>query len=103
LAKAARFTGIAAEAQGRTGEGIAWIRGARAELGFGKGEEGGFGKLRREWKEKREDKRILQNDADWGADAGRLEEAKVLDMLEKKWVKQNDTVSDMCIVVAYEC
>jgi hypothetical protein len=94
-AKAARFQGIGAENQGKTGEGIAWIRGARHELGIIRSEEGkigGFSKLKKDWKEKREDRKILKGDSDWGSDAGKLEEGRVLDMLEKKWVKMNDTV-----------
>lgn len=94
-AKAARFQGIAAENQGKTGEGIAWIQGAKHELGILKSDNGksGFSKLRKDWKEKREDKRIVKGDSDWGTDAGKFEESRVLDMLEKKWVKMNDTVS----------
>ena len=90
-AKAARFMGVAAEAGGRTGEGIAWIKGAKRELGFGSEEQGDLGMLRRV-REKREDKKISRNDANWGADAGRMEEVKVLDALEQKWRRQNDTV-----------
>jgi BRO1-like domain len=95
-AKAARFQGIAAENQGKTGEGIAWIKGAKHELGFitnDDGKVGGFAKLRKDWREKREDKKIIKGDSDWGADAGKFEEGRVLDMLEKKWTKINDTVS----------
>ncbi len=32
-------------------------------------------------------------DIDWGDDAGREEEGRVIDMLEAKWVKMNDTVT----------
>jgi hypothetical protein len=94
-AKAARFSGIAAETQGRTGEAIAWIKGARHELGTLKSTDsriGGISKLKKDWKEKREDKRILKGDSDWGIDAGKLEEGRVIDMLDKKWTKLNDTV-----------
>lgn len=99
--KAARFLAIDAEGRGKVGEGIAWLRGAKRELGLG-GEDGrsggkvlvkGFEKIKRDWKERREDRRIQKGGADWGADAGRLEEGRVVEMLEKKWVKMNDTVS----------
>jgi hypothetical protein len=95
-AKAARFLGIDADREGRGGEGIAWIRGAMKELGTGGedgGSAGGLAKLKRNWKEKMEDRRVAKGGAEWGADAGRLEEGRVLEMLEKKWVKQNDTVN----------
>jgi hypothetical protein len=94
-AKAARFQGIGAEGQGKVGEGIAWLRGAKKELGFAADEAGGLrgvAKLRKDWREKREDRRVQKGDADWGADAGKFEEGRVLEMLEKKWVKMNDTV-----------
>jgi hypothetical protein len=97
-AKAARFLGIDAEGQGKVGEGVAWLRGAKRELGFlVAGEDKGLkglSKLKKDWKEKREDKRVDRGDADWGVDAGRFEEGRVLDMLLKKWEKMNDTVSN---------
>ncbi|OCL09951.1 hypothetical protein AOQ84DRAFT_397114 [Glonium stellatum] len=95
--KACRFLGIDAELAGKTGEGIAWLRGAKKELGFaavGAEDEkkaSGFAKLKKEWAEKREDRRI-EKGGDWGADAGKFEEGRVVDMLEKKWVKMNDTM-----------
>lgn len=97
-AKAARFLGIDAEGAGKVGEGIAWLRGARNELGFfTSGEEGiqkrGLGKLRKNWKERREDKKVERADAEWGGDAGCFEEGRALDMLLTKWEKMNDTVS----------
>lgn len=96
--KACRFLGIDAELAGKTGEGIAWVKGARRELGFlvaGKEEEkkvGGLFKLKKDWAEKREDRKV-EKGGDWGADGGKFEEGRVLEMLEKKWVKMNDTVS----------
>ncbi|EDN04637.1 PH-signaling protein PalC [Histoplasma capsulatum] len=122
-AKACRFFGIDAEMGGKTGEGIAWLRAGRGVLGFrgtlegdakekGRGGFGtGFSKLKREWSERREERRIekeaaassrgqgLEREAemDWGDDAGREEEGKVLDMLEAKWVKMNDTVNTQLI------
>ncbi|KAK0661046.1 pH-response regulator protein palC [Lasiodiplodia hormozganensis] len=102
--KACRFFGIDAELEGKTGEAIAWLRAARRELGFlsGSGSAGGgeeessksrgfASRLKKDWAEKREDRRI-EKGADWGSDAGRFEEGRVVEMLEKKWVKMNDTV-----------
>jgi hypothetical protein len=97
-ARACRFFGVDAELGGETGKGIAWLRAGLGELGVGRsGEEGGSGKgglrgLRKEWSERREDKKV-ERGLDWGADGGRLEETRVIEMLEAKWVKQNDTVS----------
>lgn len=100
-AKACRFFGVDAELEGKTGVGIAWLRAAKKELGFagegaseaeGKKFGGGLRKLKKEWSEKREDKKI-EKGGEWGSDAGKFEEGRVVDMLEKKWVKQNDTVS----------
>jgi hypothetical protein len=96
-AKACRFFGIDADLGGKTGQGIAWLRGGRLELGLAKrGDEGEaqrrlFGKWKKGWEEKREDKKI-QRGREWGRDAGLVEEGRVLDMLEAKWVKMNDTV-----------
>ncbi|KAF2187825.1 pH-response regulator protein-like protein palC [Zopfia rhizophila CBS 207.26] len=95
--KACRFLGIDAELAGKTGEGIAWLRGAKKELGFAAmgGEEekkaSGFSKLKKEWQEKREDRKIEKGEG-WGADAGKFEEGRVVEMLLQKWVKMNDTM-----------
>ncbi|KAM5451176.1 hypothetical protein MaudCBS49596_003881 [Microsporum audouinii] len=119
-AKACRFFGIDAEMSGKVGEGIAWLRAARAVLGFKgstaeastekyfKSKLGGFSKLKKEWSERREEKKIekeamsskageLETDIDHGDDAGRDEEGRVIDMLEKKWVKMNDTINTQLI------
>jgi hypothetical protein len=55
-----------------------------------------FGRLKKGWEEKREEKR-LENGSHWGADAGRAEEQRVLEMLEKKWGKMNDTVGSFFV------
>lgn len=94
-AKACRFFGVDAELGNQTGNAIGWLRAAMAELGVEVGKEGkktGLGRLRKGWSEKREDRKV-ERGANWGADAGRLEETRVIEMLEAKWVKQNDTVS----------
>lgn len=95
--KSCRFLGIDAEMAGKTGEGIAWLWGAQKELGFtalGAEEDkkkSGFSKLKKDWKEKREDKKVERGEG-WGTDAGKYEEGRVVDMLLKKWNKENDTV-----------
>ncbi|KAI4179996.1 MAG: hypothetical protein L6R41_007516 [Letrouitia leprolyta] len=101
-AKACRFFGIDEELGGETGKAIAWLRGARKELGLKVGEEGekgwakGWGKLKKGFDEKREDKK-LEKGGEWGADAGRMEEGRILEMLEKKWVKLNDTINTQLV------
>jgi hypothetical protein len=94
--KACRFFGIDSELGGQTGAGIAWLQAGMHELGFGLKEEGkkslSLGRFKKGWDEKREDRKV-EKGAHWGADAGRLEESRVLEMLEKKWSKMNDTVS----------
>ncbi|KAL9036593.1 MAG: hypothetical protein Q9214_006061 [Letrouitia sp. 1 TL-2023] len=95
-AKACRFFGIDMELGGETGKAIAWLQGAEEELGFASGTaEGSFSKgiskLKKDFAEKREDKKI-EKSGDWGNDAGRFEEGRVIEMLEKKWNKINDTV-----------
>lgn len=96
-AKACRFFGIDAELGGQTGAGIAWLHAGLHELGVFPQAEGtkkglSLGRLRKDWSEKREDKKV-EKGAGWGSDAGRFDEARVLEMLEKKWTKENDTVS----------
>lgn len=95
-AKACRFFGINAELEGETGKGIAWLVGGKKELGFtstdGEGSKlKGFAKLKKDWSERREDKKV-EKGGEWGSDAGRLEELRVIEMLEQKWNKMNDTV-----------
>lgn len=113
-ARACRFFGIDAELAGKVGEGIAWLQGARTHLGLRGGagsssaadenaqSKGGFSRLKREWTERREERKIGKDAGagrgekgplEPGDDAGRDEEGRVLSMLEAKWVKMNDTVS----------
>jgi hypothetical protein len=100
--KACRFLGIDAELGGRTGEAIAWLRAGLSELGFAaKADEQSqkglsLNKLKKDWKEKREDKKV-EKGKDWGSDAGRFEEARVLEMLDAKWSKMNDTINTQTI------
>ncbi|KIH94927.1 pH-response regulator protein palC [Sporothrix brasiliensis 5110] len=114
-AKACRFFAIDADLGGQTGTALAWVHGALLELRDGSGGPGGaagrgsaspssspaadkkslldrFKKDRAEKREKKEDKRV-ERGAGWGGDAGRLEETRVLAMLDAKWTKQNDTVN----------
>ena len=104
-AKACRFFGIGAELSGETGVGIAWLIGGKNVLGFGgTQEEGskfkGLAKIRKDWNEKREDNKI-ERGKDWGGDAGRLEEARIIEMLEKKWNKMNDIVTGISVFSVY--
>lgn len=96
-AKACRLFGINAELEGETGYGIAWLVGGKKQLGFSSpNNEGskmkGLAKFKKDWTERREDKKI-EKGGNWGSDAGRLEELRVIEMLEQKWNKMNDTVS----------
>lgn len=94
-AKACRFFGIDAELDGQTGNAIGWLHAALQELGVevkdASKKSSGLGKLKKEWTEKREDRKV-EKGTTWGADAGKLEEVRVIEMLEAKWTKQNDTV-----------
>lgn len=97
-ARACRFQAIAADAQGETGKAIAWLYAGLNELGFeisqkdGSSKTGSLSKLKASWNERREDKKITKGSARWGTDAGKAEEARILEYLEKKMVKSNDTV-----------
>lgn len=96
-AKACRFFGIDADLGGETGQGIAWLIGGTKQLGFtGSKDEGskmnGLARFKKDWTERKEDKKIAKG-SEWGSDAGRLEELRVIEMLEQKWNKMNDTVS----------
>jgi len=100
-AKACRFFAIDAELGGDMGLALGWLRVAFAELdveppeGAATKRRGGgltFGRLRKEWSERREDKRI-EKEGMWGLDAGKAEETRVVEMLNDKWSKINDTVS----------
>ncbi|CAK7262778.1 hypothetical protein SEPCBS119000_000158 [Sporothrix epigloea] len=105
-AKACRFFAIDADLGGQTGTAIAWVHAALQELGEGNfSSPSGLGssteknklldRFRRDRAEKREKKedRRIERGANWGFDAGRLEETRVLTMLNTKWTKQNDTVN----------
>ncbi|PKS07895.1 hypothetical protein jhhlp_006503, partial [Lomentospora prolificans] len=98
-AKACRFFGIDAELGGQSGTAIAWLNAGLQELGAERKDDKksfGLSRLKREWSDKREDKRV-ERETDWGADGGKLEETRVLDMLSEKWNKMNDTVLTQAI------
>ena len=104
-AKACRFFGIDAELSGQTGTGLAWLQAGLHSLGLSAASDtseskksglGGLGRLKREWNEKRENQKVERGTA-WGADAGRAEEARVLESLDKKWGKMNDTINTQLI------
>lgn len=93
-AKACRFLGIDSELGGQTADGIGWLQAGLQELGadIKDSRKGlGLGKLKKEISELMEDRRV-DKDRAWGADAGKLEEMRVIDMLSAKWNKINDTV-----------
>ncbi|KAN0067797.1 hypothetical protein V8E54_014044 [Elaphomyces granulatus] len=115
-ARACRFFAVDAELAGKVGDGIAWLRAGRGALGFKSALEddqstgkrkGGLSKLRQDWTERREERKIekgadISNGRpkgwlDWGDDAGWEEEYRVLEMLETKWVKMNDTINTQLI------
>jgi hypothetical protein len=101
-AKACRFFGIDAELSGQSGNALGWLQCGLQELGIEPKEakKGLMGRMKKEWTEKREDKKI-ERGAGWGSDAGKLEETRVLEMLEEKWTKINDTVSPSCFLPIY--
>lgn len=119
-ARACRFFAVDAELAGKVGDGIAWLRAGRGALGFKSALEddqstgkrkGGLSKLRQDWTERREERKIEKGAdissgrpkgwLDWGDDAGWEEEYRVLEMLETKWVKMNDTVSRSNIISSF--
>lgn len=73
------------------------LNGGLGELGIevkdeaGKKKGFGLSRLKKEWSEKREDRRV-EKEAAWGIDAGRAEEGRVIEMLSVKWNRDNDMV-----------
>ncbi|TPR03068.1 hypothetical protein CAN33_0013095 [Aspergillus niger] len=119
-ARACRFFGVDAELSGKIGEGIAWLRAAKGALGVrGAGTAAaetketntksrtGLSRLKQGWMERREERR-MEKDAGSrdrtekgelgpGDNAGREEESRVIEMLETKWVRMNDTINTQLI------
>ncbi|KAJ4524941.1 hypothetical protein HRR78_003088 [Exophiala dermatitidis] len=97
-AKACRFQALDEDMAGSTGKAIAWLRAARNGLGLEVGKDGaakssGLGKLKASWTERREDKKIEKGSASWGMDGGKLEEARIVEYLDQKMNKENDTMN----------
>lgn len=97
-AKACRFFGLDADVSGKTGEAIAWLHAGMNSIGLeipsGKSDiSSKFSKLKVSLNEKREDKLLAKGRGKWGADAGKAEEGRILDWLEKRWSKMNDTMN----------
>ncbi|KAI8628095.1 pH-response regulator protein palC [Xylariaceae sp. FL1651] len=93
-AKACRFFGIDAELSGQTGSALGWLRCGLQELGIAPSEAKkgiSLSRMKKDWSERREDKKI-EKGTNWGSDAGKLEETRVIEMLETKWTKVNDTM-----------
>jgi hypothetical protein len=96
--KAIRFLAVNAELSGSTGEALAWLNGAKRELGMAgaQSDEGGKRKglrgLKQSWQERCEDKRV-EKGGEWGLDGGRLEECRVVEMLDAKWDRENGAVN----------
>ncbi|KAI1434512.1 pH-response regulator protein palC [Xylaria sp. CBS 124048] len=93
-AKACRFFGIDAELAGQTGNALGWLQCALQELGMESRENKkglSLSRMKKDWSERQEDKKV-ERSTNWGSDAGKLEEARVIEMLETKWTKINDTV-----------
>ncbi|KAK5944198.1 hypothetical protein PMZ80_003479 [Knufia obscura] len=98
-ARACRFQALGADTEGQTGKGVAWIYAGLSELGLdintkeGSSKASGLSKLKASWHERKEDKRIGKGSVRWGSDAGKSEEARILEYLEKKLVRSNNTVN----------
>lgn len=91
-ARACRFLAIDKDASNGTGEAIAWVRAALHNLGLRSSFEDenaekksrlGFSRMKSAMKEKQVDAKTEGELAD---------EARVLRALEKKWMKENDTI-----------
>lgn len=103
-AKACRFFGVDSELGGETGTGLAWLKGAKSTLRMDTKESSSsktsskfsLSRMKKEISERREEKRV-EKGRDWGADAGRAEEGRILEYLEAKWTKMNDTVNTQMI------
>ncbi|KAK7923384.1 hypothetical protein PG985_007455 [Apiospora marii] len=98
-ARACRFFGIDAELSGQTGTALGWLQCGLQELGHEPKEvkKGlSLSRMKKEWTDKREDKKV-EKGSGWGADAGKLEETRVIEMLEEKWTKMNDTIMTQAI------
>ncbi|KAL4885223.1 hypothetical protein BJY04DRAFT_144949 [Aspergillus karnatakaensis] len=113
-ARACRFFGVDAELAGKIGEGIAWLRVAKGALGLRSTaateepttKSRGLSKLKQGFRERREERRMEKSaggerlekgELGPGDNAGREEEGRVLEMLETKWTRMNDTINTQLI------
>lgn len=97
-AKACRFQGIDAEGQGKVGEAIGWVLAGKEVLGMvvsGDGDKGKLGRGIDMLKKAREERKMekVPMEALLGPDAGKTEEAMVLNELERRWRRINDSVN----------
>lgn len=96
-AKACRFFGIDAESKGEMGKAIGWVVAGKEILGLvveSERERSSVSRGLDRFKKAREERKIEKSAPTGllGSDAGRLEEAMVLNELERKWKKVNDSV-----------
>ncbi|RKF73423.1 pH-response regulator protein palC [Golovinomyces cichoracearum] len=92
--KACRFFAIGAELDGQIGTALAWLQAGMYELGIRLEDDSmkSLKKIKKGWEEKKEQKRI-EKGTHWGTDAGSIEEERILDFMESKWSKINDTIN----------
>ncbi|KAH7035277.1 pH-response regulator protein palC [Microdochium trichocladiopsis] len=93
-AKACRFLGLDADMSGQTGTAIGWLRTGLQELGVESTEAKkglSLSRMKKDWSERREDKKV-EKGTTWGSDGGKFEEIRILEMLNAKWSKMNDTM-----------
>jgi len=98
-AKACRFLALDSDMSGQTGTAIGWLRTGLQELGVESAETKkglSLSRMKKDWSERREDKKVEKGTA-WGSDGGRFEEIRILEMLDTKWSKVNDTVSRIAV------
>jgi hypothetical protein len=96
-ARACRFQALDNDLAGQTGTGIAWLHAGLNELGIEiakeSGKASGFSKLKSSWNERKEDRRLGKGSSRWGSDGGKAEETRILEFLERKFSKTNNTVN----------
>lgn len=98
-ARACRFQALDSNMAGQTGKSLGWLYAAFNELGMeitvkeGSSKTSKLDRLKSSWNERREDKRIAKADPRWGIDGGKAEEGRILEYLEKKYSKENNTIN----------
>lgn len=92
-ARACRFLAIDKDASNGTGEAIAWVRAALHQLGLRSSFEDENAEKKSRLGFSRMKSAIKEKQLDSGKGEGELaDEARVLRALEKKWMKENDTI-----------